>query len=104
MTNQPPFPDDPINPPYPYLLYGYVANVETTSSVELRVLAAWFERTGRVLNVEWLPLRSLSNVYRDQTTLTLVPGAEGEFAYRNSDQTLAEQLAKGEVAFWAVLW
>jgi hypothetical protein len=88
--------------PYPYVVFGEIHNSGTQTLLAGRVLAAWLDAKGGVLNVDWLTILPSDQDAKPQSSATLQPDGYADFIYRNSDASIAPRLNDARIVLWGV--
>lgn len=83
--------------PLPHLEFGDVTNVGTTAYTSMRVIGAWLDSAGRVLDVVNVPV-----VDDTGTPIGLYPGQSGQFLVVANDPATAGVLSDSEFVTWQV--
>jgi hypothetical protein len=94
--------NDSANGPYPYVVFGEVHNTGTQTLAAGRVLAAWLDAKGGVLNVDWLTILPSQQDAKPQSSATLQPDGYADFIYRNTDASIAPRLNDARIVLWGV--
>jgi hypothetical protein len=94
--------NDPANGPYPYVVFGEIHNSGTQPIEAARVLAAWLDAAGGVINVDWLTILPPEQNAPPRASTALPADGYADFIYRNSDPIIAPRLSDARVVLWGV--